>query len=147
MPSHHTMFHRLCFILWIMRCSKPSLYYFLPVIPVQVDVNFSHPKNVFGEGVCIFLHLVMNPLYLLSWSLLLIVDFDSDVSISWRLFFTWLDVVKGFFVDMERILRSSTTVVLRGRKVDCMMWVHSNNFQMQMESLESVCALQAHIII
>ncbi len=45
----------------------------------------------------ICLHFVVNPLYLLSWSLLLIVDFDSDISTSWRVFFYWLDVVKGFF--------------------------------------------------
>ncbi len=61
------------------------------------------------------LHLVVNPLYLLLWSLLLIVDFDSVTSTSWRVFFSWLDVVKGFFFTMERILRSSTTVVLCGR--------------------------------
>ncbi len=48
-------------------------------------------------------------------NLLLIVDFDSDVPASWRVFFTWLDVVKGFFFTMERILRSSITVVLCGR--------------------------------
>ncbi len=40
------------------------------------------------------------------------VDFDSDTPMSWRVFFTWLDVVKGFYFTMERILRSSTTVVL-----------------------------------
>ncbi len=44
--------------------------------------------------------------YLLWWSLLLIVDFDSDTPTSWRVFFSWLDVL---------ILRLSTTVVLRGR--------------------------------
>ncbi len=60
------------------------------------------------------LHLVVNPLYLPSWSLLLILDFNSDTSTSWRVFFTWLDVVKGFFFTMERILRSFPTVVLRG---------------------------------
>ncbi len=58
---------------------------------------------------------MVKPLYLLWWSLLLIVDFYSDTSASWRVFFSWLDVVKGFFFTMERILRSSTTVVLRGR--------------------------------
>ncbi len=47
-------------------------------------------------------------------NLLLIVDFDSDMPTSWRVFFTWLDVVKGFFFIMERILRSSTTAVLHG---------------------------------
>ncbi len=62
-----------------------------------------------------YLHLVVNPLYLPSWSLLLIVDFDSGMPSSWRVFFSWLDVVKGFFFTMERILQSSTTVVLRGR--------------------------------
>ncbi len=55
------------------------------------------------------------PLYLLWWSLLLIVDFDRDTSASWRVFFSWLDVVKGIFFTMERILRASTTVVLCGR--------------------------------
>ncbi len=59
------------------------------------------------------MQLVVNPLYLLLWSLLLIVD--CDMSTSWRVFFTWLDVVKGFFFTKERILQSSTTVVLCGR--------------------------------
>ncbi len=67
------------------------------------------------------LHLVVNPLYLLWWSLLLIVDFDSDTSASWRVFFSWLDVMKGFFFTMERILRSSTTFVLRGHPGLCML--------------------------
>ncbi len=60
-------------------------------------------------------HSVQNPLYFLSGNLLLSVDFDSDTSTSWRVFFSWLDVVKGFFFIMERILQSSTTVVLCGR--------------------------------
>ncbi len=37
------------------------------------------------------------------------------MSTSWKVFFSWLDVVKGFFLTMERLLRSSTTVFLRGR--------------------------------
>ncbi|MEE6520268.1 hypothetical protein FKM82_018107 [Ascaphus truei] len=61
------------------------------------------------------LQLVVNPLYLLSWSLLFMVDLDNDMPTSWRVFFTCLDVVKGFFFTMGRILRSSTTVVSRGR--------------------------------
>ncbi len=77
---------------------------FLLVILVQVDLNFSHPKNAFPEVVWLFqmffwqsliwscLHLVVNHLYLLSWSLLLIVHFDSDMPTSWRVFFTWLYV-------------------------------------------------------
>ncbi len=44
-----------------------------------------------------------------------IVDFDSNTTTSWRVFFSWLDVVKGFFFIMERILQSFTTVVLCGR--------------------------------
>ncbi len=63
--------------------------------------------NVFGKVKWPCLHLVVNPLYMLLWNLLLIVDFNTPIS--WRVFFSWLDVVK------ERILRSSTTVVLRGR--------------------------------
>ncbi len=48
------------------------------------------------------LHLVVNPLYLLWWSILLIVDFDSDLSTSCRVCFSWLDVVKRFFFTTER---------------------------------------------
>ena len=58
------------------------------------------------------LHLVVNPLYSLWWSLLLIVDFDTHTPTSWRVF--WPTVVKGFFFTRERILLSSTTVVFRG---------------------------------
>ncbi len=55
MPSHcSTMFHRWCFMLWIMSCSKPSPYFCLPVILIQVDVNFSCPKNAFPEVVWLF---------------------------------------------------------------------------------------------
>ncbi len=39
------------------------------------------------------------------------MDFDSDMFTSWRVFFTWLDVIKWVFFTMERI---TTTVVLRG---------------------------------
>ncbi len=27
-----------------------------------------------------------------------LVEFDSDTSASWRVFFPWMDVVKGFFI-------------------------------------------------
>ncbi len=96
-----------------------SIYFFLPVILVQVDLN---SKEYFSRSGLAFLdvfwqsliwpclYLVVNTLYLFSWSRLLIVD----TSTSWRVFFSWLDVTKGFFFTMERILRSSTTVVLRG---------------------------------
>ncbi len=51
------------------------------------------------------------PSVLFLGSLLLIVDFES----AWRVFFTsCLDVAKGFFLTMERILWSSTTVVFCG---------------------------------
>ncbi len=60
------------------------------------------------------LHLVVNPLYSLWWSLLLIVDFDTHTPTSWRVFLIWPTVVKGVFFTRERILRSSTTVVFRG---------------------------------
>ncbi len=55
MPSHcSTMFHRWCCVLWIMSYSKPSPYFFLPVILVKVDLNFSCPKNTFPEVVWLF---------------------------------------------------------------------------------------------
>ena len=60
------------------------------------------------------LHLVVNPLYSLWWSLLLIVDFDTHTPTSWRLFLIWPTVVKGFFFTREIILLSSTTVVFHG---------------------------------
>ncbi len=45
-PSHRsTMFHRWCCVLWIMSCSKPSPYFFLLVILVEDDLNFSCSKN------------------------------------------------------------------------------------------------------
>ncbi len=49
-----TMFHRWCCMLWNMSCSMPSPYFFLPVILVQVDLNFRYPKNAFPEVVWLF---------------------------------------------------------------------------------------------
>ncbi len=98
----------------IMSCSKPSPYF------SRSGLAF---LDVFWQSLiwpC--LQLVVKPLYLLWWSLLLIVD----TSASWRVFFSWLDVVKGFFFTMERILRSSTTVVLRGRP-DLFMFLSSTS--------------------
>ncbi len=134
------------------------------------------------------LHLVVNPLYFLLWSLLLIVDLDrEDTADPWRVFFSWLDVVKGFFfiigedvlcgrsclfnvaqltgallffsectkmliwplwlfllwMDfslMDLFCSWSLTIVCftcMERSFDCMMWVHSNSFQMQTAHLES----------
>ncbi len=54
------------------------------------------------------LHLDVNPLYLLLWHLLLIVEFDSDTPTSWRLFFTWLDVVNvQLFILLNQFIFSS----------------------------------------
>ncbi|MEE6527480.1 hypothetical protein FKM82_028882 [Ascaphus truei] len=79
------MFDRLCGMLQIMSRSKPSPYFFLPIILVQVALSFICPKNAVPELGCFFryclaksylaflflrlmngLHLVVNPLYLLS---------------------------------------------------------------------------------
>ncbi len=81
MPSHcSTMFHRWCCMLWIMSCSKPSPYFCLPVILIQVDVNFRISKECFSRSglfkkiffcqslIWPCLHLVVNSLYFLSWS-------------------------------------------------------------------------------
>ena len=43
-----------------------------------------------------FLSLTLvNTLYLLWWSLLFMVDLNTDMLTSWRVFITWLDPVKG----------------------------------------------------
>ncbi len=133
---------------------------------------------------------LVNPLYLLWRSLILIVDFDIDSFTSWRVFFSWLDVVNGFFhgedhppllsfmvvqaflccrahqcflfflkmyqtVDlvtpnvpaislMDLFCFWSLTIVCftcMQSSFDCMIWVHSNSFQMQMAHLESTPGL------
>ncbi len=66
------------------------------------------------------LQLVLKPLYLLWWSLLLIVD----TSVSWRVFFSWLDVVKGFFFTMERMLWSSLLLSSVDVQVFLCFWSH-----------------------
>ncbi len=43
------MHARAITLLWIMSCSKPSPYFFPPIILVQVDLNFSCPKNAFFQ--------------------------------------------------------------------------------------------------
>ncbi len=103
---------------------------FLPIILVQVYLYFSHPNNAFAEVVWLFqmffwqslirrcLHLVVlnkSSLFALMKSSLDCRLWQFLTPISWRVFFNWLDVMKGFFFTMERILRSSTTVVLHGR--------------------------------
>ncbi len=102
-----------------MSYSRPSPYFFLPVILVQVDFNplfqkLSGLSDVFfgkdySGHICTlwWTHLLLR-------SLLLIVDFDSDTSTSLRVFFSWLDVMKGDFFTIERILQSSITIVLCG---------------------------------
>ncbi len=49
---HHVS--QMMLYAWIMSCSKPSPYFFLPVILEQVDLNFSCPKNAFPEVVWLF---------------------------------------------------------------------------------------------
>ncbi len=41
-------------MLWIMSCSKPSPYFFLTVILVQVDLRLINPKNAFPDVVWLF---------------------------------------------------------------------------------------------
>lgn len=44
-----------------------------------------------------------NPLYLPSYSLLFMVDFEIDTPACWRVLFTWFTVVMGFLFTMEMI--------------------------------------------
>lgn len=48
-------------------------------------------------------------------SFVFMVDLETDTPTSWRVFFTWVNVVQGFFFTTERILQSFTTVVFCGR--------------------------------
>ncbi len=120
MPSHcSTMFHWwCCFGSWAVPSLLhtffyPSFWYRLILISAVQRMLFQNWSGFFRcflakSYLALFEHL-------LWWSLLLIVDIDSDTSTSWRVFFSWLNVVKGFFFPMERIQRSSITVVFRRR--------------------------------
>ncbi len=102
----------------IISCSKPSPYFFLPVIRLyfifpevflvksKLVVTSLVKSSLDCRHVCLLERVLLlagccererilrsSPLCLLWWSLLLIVD----TSVSWRVFFSWLDVVKGFF--------------------------------------------------
>ncbi len=93
-----------------MSCSKPSPYFFLPVILVQVDLNFSFLKGCFSRsGLAFFFNVFIlaksnlalfapcGEPYFCSCNPLLIVDFNSDTP-TWRVFSTWLDVVNHIFL-------------------------------------------------
>lgn len=45
------MFYRWCGILQLMSCSKPSPYFFVPIILVKVDLSFICPKNTNSSKV------------------------------------------------------------------------------------------------
>ena len=104
----------------------PSFWYKLIFVSFVHRMLFQNCKGFFtcclanSNLVFLFLrltnglHLVVNPLYLLWWSLLLIVDFDTHTPTTWRVFLIWPTVVKGFFFTREGILLSSTTIVFRG---------------------------------
>ncbi len=53
-------------MLWIMSGSKPSPYFFVPIILVQVDLNFSRPKNAFPEVVLAIFFLAKSNLALFA---------------------------------------------------------------------------------
>lgn len=89
-------------------CCSRTVQAFLDVFLENSNLVFLFLRLISG------LHLVANPLYLLWWSLPLIVNFDTDTPTCWRVFLIWPTVVKGFFFTRESILLSSTTVVFRG---------------------------------
>ncbi len=81
----HELFHTSCF---------PSFWYRLILISTVQRMLFQKRSgflDIFWQSlIWSCLQLAVKPLYLLWWSLLLIVD----TSASWREFFSWLDVVK-----------------------------------------------------
>ncbi len=112
-----------------MSCSKPSPYFFFPsfwcryiyisAIQIMLLQKWSGFFRCFWQSLIMrCLHLVVlnkSSLFALMKSSLDCRLWQFLTPISWRVFFNWLDVMKGFFFTMERILRSSTTVVLHGR--------------------------------
>ncbi len=164
MPSHcSTMFLRWCCMLWIMSCSKPSPYFFLPVILVQVDLNFSHPMNAFPEvfwffrcflaksNVALFAPCGEPSVFALVKSCLEVLRGRSG------LFMLLSSPVRSFFLRMYQTVDLTTpdvpaislmdlfcfwslTIICftcMERSFDRMMRVHSNSFQMQLAHLES----------
>ncbi len=145
-PRHDTtttMLHWWGGMLRIMSSSFPSPYSSLPSLWYKLILVSSVHRMLFQNCEGFFrcrlansnlaflflrltngLHLVVNPLYSLWWSLLLIVDFDTHTPTSWRVFLIWPTVVKGVFFTRERILRSSTTVVFRGLPGLWCCWAH-----------------------
>ncbi len=116
-----------------MSSSFPSPYSSLPITLVQVDLVSSVHRMLFQNCEGFFrcrlansnlaflflrltngLHLVVNPLYSLWWSLLLIVDFDTTYTYLLESVLDLANCCEGCFFTRERILRSSTTVVFRG---------------------------------
>ncbi len=96
---------------FLMTCKVRSIYYIWtltqfhnlchqiinPAVQRMLLQNWSGFFFMFWQSLmwpC--LHLVVNPPYLLWWSLLLTADFDCDTSTPWRVFFFWLEFVKGF---------------------------------------------------
>ncbi len=181
----------VCFELW----AVPSLRhtFFLPVILVQVDLNFSRPKNAFADGVWVLqslirpcMHLVVNPLVcalvkssldcrLWQWHVYLLesvlhlagccervfLHHEEDPIINhycppWssQLFYV-AELTSALFVFSQNLpncwfghsetscylsngfvlfLKHNNCFTSMETSFDCMVWVHSNSFQMQMES-------------
>ncbi len=116
-----------------MSSSFPSPYSSLPITLVQVILVSSVHRMLFQNCEGFFrcrlansnmaflflrltngLHLVVNPLYSLWWSLLLIVDFDTHTTYLLESVLDLANCCEGCFLHQGRILRSSTTVVFRG---------------------------------
>ncbi len=124
MPSHWSMFLRWWCMLWIMSCSKPSPYFFLLIILVQVGINFSHPKKCFSRSALAFLDVFESGLVCSLWWSLCICSGESSLDCrlwQWHIcllesVLLLVDVVNGVFFTMQRILQSSITFVLCGRR-------------------------------
>lgn len=114
---------RGCDVLWIMSCSTLSFCNL-----VEVDLGLICPKNVLPVLCWLFLFkFFIKPFYFwglwvactLQWTLRTFLRTSLHVSLRykptpWRVLFTRLAVVKGFFFTMETILRSSTTLIFCG---------------------------------
>lgn len=138
-PSHDItsyMLHRWACMLRVKSSSVLSPHFGLPIILVKINLGLKIVfQKFFGSSLYFFansnlaswslllmsdLHLVVWPLYLLSWSRLT-VDWDTFTPALWRLLVMSLTDVFGVFFTALTLFLSSTTVVFLGRPVRCLL--------------------------
>lgn len=89
---------------WILQTEslpKPSQSCFLPDIQVQVDLSFMSLQNSYHESNLTFLFIWQTNSWLLR-SLHFMIELDNEKHSSLRVFFAWVDIIKGFSLPWKR---------------------------------------------